>query len=183
MPSGESLELSRERGQNVVCQAFLPGPLLLSPADGTLSSQISRLPGSQACGLEKLPSERLGPWRTRVSAPVWPFFIRAVEADSWSPGARADALRVTGGVSRFPKAVSIPALGYFSPQGTASSFQSSHTTCRETGVMGLRPSVGSAGEDGQVSCRLLAAGRATSYSQVVGLQWGPLAQPGGGKAL
>ena len=70
-----------------------------------------------------------------------------------------------GGVSRIPEGSEHPRFRVLqSMSDEASSFQSCHTTCRpsegagETGVTGLRPSVGSAGEDGQVSHRLLAAG-------------------------
>lgn len=70
-----------------------------------------------------------------------------------------------GGVSRIPEGSEHPHFRVLqSMSDEASSFQSHHTTCRpsegagETGVTGLRPSVGSAGEDGQVSHRLLAAG-------------------------
>lgn len=80
--------------------------------------------------------------------------------------------------------MSIPALGYFSPQVTKlQAFSPATPHAGETGVMGLRPSVGSAGEDGQVSCRLLAAGESHQLAPGGGAPMGPLAQPGGGKAL
>lgn len=50
--------------------------------------------------------------------------------------------------------------------------------------MGLLLSVGSDGEDGQVSCRLLAAGESHQLAPGVGgALMGLLAQPGSGKTL
>lgn len=81
--------------------------------------------------------------------------------------------------------MSIPALGYFSLQVTKlQAFSPATPHAGETGVMGLRLSVGSDGEDGEVSCRLLAAGESHQLAPGVGgALMGPLAQPGGGKTL
>lgn len=153
-PSEESPELSWGRGRNGVPSV---SPRFSAPVPcGWGALPRFHAPWIPSMWAEKLPSEGLGPWRTRVSAPVWP-------AGVLGPGLMAH--RSQGVLSRIPGGGEHPR--FRAPQSTsdeATSFQSRHTTCRssdgagETGVTGLRPSVGSAGEDGQVRCRLLAAG-------------------------
>ena len=152
-PSEESPELSGERGRNGV-----PGvsPRSSAPVPcGWGALPRFHAPWIPSMWAEKLPSEGLGPWRTRVSAPVWP-------AGVLGPGLMPHGSQ--GGISRIPACAEHPRFRVLQSMSEASSFQSCHTCCwpsegaRETGDTGLRPGVGSAREDGQGRCKLLAAG-------------------------